>query len=207
MREVSALAIFVSRWTLWCRYTWSIYAERLVTLSRIYSFWKDASKLQRIESRRYLSVSFLSEFTLLSKPLSEYECQWRYQDDMIARPCFVPAGKCYTSWCSSHWLKRWVNNVLNLDFVIVLRPWMWLPMQRVEFTKGLTPVLLLFSVCLKEDISMLEAQKRWRTYYADGKETEGGNDIVAGAFCTGKMVLSWYATRYYTYFCSCVHSD
>lgn len=36
------------------RYTWTIYAERLVTLARIYSFWKETSKLQRVQSRRYL---------------------------------------------------------------------------------------------------------------------------------------------------------
>ena len=39
---------------LFRRYTLSIYAERLVDLSRIYSFWRDASNLQREESRRYL---------------------------------------------------------------------------------------------------------------------------------------------------------
>jgi len=38
------------------RYTWRKYAERMMTLSRIYGFWKFASGLEREETRRYLHM-------------------------------------------------------------------------------------------------------------------------------------------------------
>ena len=38
------------------RYTWRKYAERMMTLSRIYGFWKFASDLEREETRRYLHM-------------------------------------------------------------------------------------------------------------------------------------------------------
>jgi sucrose synthase len=38
------------------RYTWRKYAERMMTLSRIYGFWKFASNLEREETRRYLHM-------------------------------------------------------------------------------------------------------------------------------------------------------
>ncbi|DBB12256.1 hypothetical protein WJX82_005134 [Trebouxia sp. C0006] len=39
-------------------YTWKIYAERLMTLSRVYSFWKYVTTLDRQESRRYLEMLY-----------------------------------------------------------------------------------------------------------------------------------------------------
>ncbi|KAK9843685.1 hypothetical protein WJX81_002259 [Elliptochloris bilobata] len=41
------------------RYTWEIYAERLMTLSRVYSFWKYVKKLDRREARRYLEMFYI----------------------------------------------------------------------------------------------------------------------------------------------------
>ena len=38
------------------RYTWKLYAERMMTLSRIYGFWKHVTNLERAETRRYLEM-------------------------------------------------------------------------------------------------------------------------------------------------------
>jgi sucrose synthase len=40
------------------RYTWKLYAERMMTLSRIYGFWKYVSDLERTETRRYLEILY-----------------------------------------------------------------------------------------------------------------------------------------------------
>jgi sucrose synthase len=40
------------------RYTWKLYAERLMTLSRIYGFWKYMTNLEKAETRRYLEVLY-----------------------------------------------------------------------------------------------------------------------------------------------------
>ncbi|MFH0882201.1 MAG: sucrose synthase [bacterium] len=40
------------------RYTWRLYAERLLTLSRIYGFWKFISNLEREETRSYLEMFY-----------------------------------------------------------------------------------------------------------------------------------------------------
>lgn len=39
-------------------YTWRIYATRLLSLSRVYGFWKHISKIEREETRRYLEMFF-----------------------------------------------------------------------------------------------------------------------------------------------------
>ena len=39
-------------------YTWDLYAERMMTLSRIYGFWKYVTDLERDETRRYLEMFF-----------------------------------------------------------------------------------------------------------------------------------------------------
>lgn len=44
------------------RYTWNIYAERLLTLSRVYGFWKFVSKLERREARRYIEIIYMLKF-------------------------------------------------------------------------------------------------------------------------------------------------
>ncbi len=40
------------------RYTWQLYAERLMTLSRVYGFWKYVTDLGRDETRRYLQMFY-----------------------------------------------------------------------------------------------------------------------------------------------------
>ncbi len=49
------------------RYTWDIYAERMMTLSRIYGFWKYVTDLERDETRRYLEMFYSLQY----RPLSE----------------------------------------------------------------------------------------------------------------------------------------
>jgi sucrose synthase len=49
------------------RYTWKLYAERLMTLSRIYGFWKFVSDLERQETRRYLDMFYHLQFRPLAK--------------------------------------------------------------------------------------------------------------------------------------------
>lgn len=40
------------------RYTWQRYAERIMTLSKIYGFWRHATNLQRTQSQRYLEMFY-----------------------------------------------------------------------------------------------------------------------------------------------------
>jgi sucrose synthase len=40
------------------RYTWELYAERLMVLSRVYAFWKFTTNLERGETRRYLDILY-----------------------------------------------------------------------------------------------------------------------------------------------------
>lgn len=39
-------------------YTWTLYAQRLLTLSRVYGFWKHISNIEREETRRYLEMFY-----------------------------------------------------------------------------------------------------------------------------------------------------
>lgn len=49
------------------RYTWKLYARRLMSLSCIYGFWKFATNLERKETQRYLEMFYNLQF----KPLAE----------------------------------------------------------------------------------------------------------------------------------------
>lgn len=49
------------------RYTWRRYADRLLTLTGVYSFWRVVSDLERVETRRYLQ----SLYCLLLRPRVE----------------------------------------------------------------------------------------------------------------------------------------
>jgi sucrose synthase len=51
------------------RYTWKRYAERLMTLSRVYGFWKFVSDLERAETRRYLEMLYGLQFRPLALAL------------------------------------------------------------------------------------------------------------------------------------------
>jgi len=57
---------------IYASFTWKIYAERLMTLSRVYGFWKYVSKLHRREARRYLEMFYILKFRELvnTVPLS-----------------------------------------------------------------------------------------------------------------------------------------
>lgn len=48
------------------RYTWRQYAERMMTLSRIYGFWKFVSGLEREETARYLDMFYHLQFRPLA---------------------------------------------------------------------------------------------------------------------------------------------
>jgi sucrose synthase len=49
------------------RYTWGLYAERMMTLSRIYGFWKYVTNLERDETRRYLEMFYGLEYRPLAQ--------------------------------------------------------------------------------------------------------------------------------------------
>jgi sucrose synthase len=49
------------------RYTWTHYAERLMTLSRVYGFWRYVTHLERDETQRYLEMLYALQF----RPLAE----------------------------------------------------------------------------------------------------------------------------------------
>ena len=49
------------------RYTWQRYAERMMTLARIYGFWKFVNNLEREETQRYLDMFY----HLLYRPLAQ----------------------------------------------------------------------------------------------------------------------------------------
>jgi sucrose synthase len=48
------------------RYTWQLYAQRMMTLSRIYGFWKFVSNLEHEETARYLSMFYHLQFRPLA---------------------------------------------------------------------------------------------------------------------------------------------
>ena len=49
------------------RYTWKRYAERMMTLARIYGFWKYVSHLDRQETLRYLQMFYQLQFRPLAR--------------------------------------------------------------------------------------------------------------------------------------------
>ena len=48
-------------------YNWELYARRLLSLSRIYGFWKYITNIEREETRRYLEMFY----GLMYRPLAE----------------------------------------------------------------------------------------------------------------------------------------
>ena len=44
------------------RYTWKLYAHRMMTLARIYGFWKYVTNLEQAEKRRYLETLYALQF-------------------------------------------------------------------------------------------------------------------------------------------------
>jgi sucrose synthase len=51
------------------RYTWRLYAERMMTLSRIYGFWKFVSNLEHEETIRYLNMFYHLQFRPMAQAL------------------------------------------------------------------------------------------------------------------------------------------
>ncbi len=62
-REISDGAIARVR----TRYTWQLYAQRMMTLSRIYGFWKYVTNLERDETRRYLEMFYGLQYRSLAE--------------------------------------------------------------------------------------------------------------------------------------------
>lgn len=52
------------------RYTWSRYAERLMTLSRVYGFWKFVTNLESQDTRRYLEMFYALQYRPLARAVS-----------------------------------------------------------------------------------------------------------------------------------------
>ncbi|MGD8743115.1 MAG: sucrose synthase [Granulosicoccaceae bacterium] len=53
------------------RYTWSLYAERMMTLSRIYGFWKYVTNLERAETNRYLQMFYGLQYRPLASAVQK----------------------------------------------------------------------------------------------------------------------------------------
>jgi sucrose synthase len=51
------------------RYTWARYAERMMTLSRVYGFWKYVTDLERAATRRYLEMFYGLQFRPLAQAM------------------------------------------------------------------------------------------------------------------------------------------
>jgi sucrose synthase len=53
------------------RYTWKLYAERLMTLSRVYGFWRHVTDLERAETRRYLEMLYALQYRPLAEAIED----------------------------------------------------------------------------------------------------------------------------------------
>jgi sucrose synthase len=53
------------------RYTWERYASRMMTLSRVYGFWKYVTNLERDETRRYLQMFYGLQFRPWARSILE----------------------------------------------------------------------------------------------------------------------------------------
>ncbi len=51
------------------RYTWRKYGQEMMTLARIYGFWKYVTNLEREETRRYLEMFYGLQYRPLSKTI------------------------------------------------------------------------------------------------------------------------------------------
>jgi sucrose synthase len=49
------------------RYTWELYANRMMTLSRVYGFWRFVTNLERDETRRYLDMLYGLQYRTLAQ--------------------------------------------------------------------------------------------------------------------------------------------
>ena len=53
------------------RDTWRRYTDRMMTLSRIYGFWRYVSNLEREETQRYLEMLYTLQFRPLAKSMKQ----------------------------------------------------------------------------------------------------------------------------------------
>ena len=51
------------------KYTWKLYAKRMMTFARIYGFWRYVSDLERMETRRYLEMFYNLQYRPLANAL------------------------------------------------------------------------------------------------------------------------------------------
>ena len=49
------------------RYTWELYADRMMTLARVYGFWKYVTDLEREETRRYVEMLYALQYRPLAR--------------------------------------------------------------------------------------------------------------------------------------------
>ena len=49
------------------RYTWKLYGERMMTLARVYGFWKYVTNLERQETQRYLEMLYGLQYRPLAQ--------------------------------------------------------------------------------------------------------------------------------------------
>ncbi len=52
------------------RYTWQLYGERMMTLARVYGFWKYVTNLERVEMNRYLEMFYGLQYRPLMKKMT-----------------------------------------------------------------------------------------------------------------------------------------
>ncbi|MEQ8787491.1 MAG: sucrose synthase [Pirellulaceae bacterium] len=57
------------------RYTWTLYADRMLKLSRIYGFWKFISNIEREESARYLEMFYFLMYRRMADKIAEQEAE------------------------------------------------------------------------------------------------------------------------------------
>ena len=64
------------------RYTWRLYADRMMTLSRVYGFWKHVTGLKRTETRRHLEMFYALQYRPLAMALErEHQSRSEAEDN------------------------------------------------------------------------------------------------------------------------------
>ncbi|NLX12714.1 MAG: sucrose synthase [Phycisphaerales bacterium] len=54
------------------RYTWKLYGERMMTLARVYGFWKYVTNLERAETRRYLEGLYSLQYRRMAESIPHH---------------------------------------------------------------------------------------------------------------------------------------
>jgi sucrose synthase len=53
------------------KYTWKLYAQRMMTFARIYGFWRYVSDLERMETRRYMEMFYSLQYRPLARAMED----------------------------------------------------------------------------------------------------------------------------------------